>query len=160
MELIEKIKQALCDNSPFDDDKPDDYEGEAQAALTALIEHAGQDGVQQSDRDAAQAIYNGESIFAQAGVKARDGHELVQAFARHRATAFAAGKAAREREIEEQQGVIKRLITANRVLRQGLHGLMDSEDASEIATLLTTGQSVDWDAYPEATRRAIERGEV
>ena len=66
----------------------------------------------------------------------------------------------RDAQLEEQQGVIKRLLTANRVLRQGLHGLVDSEDASEIATLLTTGQSVDWDAYPEATRRAIERGEV
>lgn len=57
--------------------------------------------------------------------------------------------------IEDQHGQIKRLLTANRVLRQGLHGLIDSEDASEVASLLVTGQAIDWDAYPEATKRAI-----
>ena len=91
MELIEKIKQALCDNSPFDDDKPDDYEGEAQAILTALIEHASGDRVTDADENAAW----------ETGIRLAkdDWLKLFQAFARHRATAFAAGKAAREREI-------------------------------------------------------------
>ena len=93
MELIEKIKRALCDNSPFDDDKPNDYEGEAQTVLTALIEHVGGDGVTDADERAAW----------ETGIRLAkdDWLKLFQAFARHRALAFAAGKAARDREIVE-----------------------------------------------------------
>lgn len=99
MSLIEKIARAIHRVEAakgHDYDKMDcvlkaRFEHIAQAALTAIMGEG--DGVQQCDRDAAQAIYNGESIFAQAGVKARDGHELVQAFARHRSTAAAAERA-------------------------------------------------------------------
>lgn len=99
MSLIEKIARAIhrVDAAKGHDyDKMDcvlkaRFEHIAQAALTAIMGEG--DGVQECDREAAQAIYNGESIFAQAGVKARDGHELVQAFARHRSTAAAAERA-------------------------------------------------------------------
>ena len=91
MELIEKIKQALCDNSPFDDDKPDDYEGEAQTVLTALIEHAGQDGVTEGDRSAAIEALNAAERQRSFGGNGTVLSQVRDIFARHRATAFAAG---------------------------------------------------------------------
>lgn len=70
MSLIEKIKQALCDNSPFDDDKPDDYEVEAQAALTVLIEHAGGDGVTEALRAEIERLRDALTTISHEGGQA------------------------------------------------------------------------------------------
>lgn len=60
--------------------------------------------VTQADREAAKSLLGrddaGPSWWSIDSGNA-DNDPLVQAFARHRATAFAAGKAAREREIVE-----------------------------------------------------------
>jgi len=70
---------------------------EMKAALTALIEHAGEDGVTEGDIKAAQEWFTPRGITFEVIPEV----ELADRFARHRATAFAAGKAAREREIVE-----------------------------------------------------------
>lgn len=44
--------------------------------------------VTQEDINAAQAIYNTIPLYAMGEVKARAGHDLVQAFARHRLAAL------------------------------------------------------------------------
>lgn len=51
---------------------------------------------------------------------------------------------------------IKRLRAANRILRLGLNGLVDSSDAAEIADAIAAGEAIDWDRYPPATRAALE----
>lgn len=111
MELIEEMARAmtplLCGGQedalghPLPDKTfesiPQDWQERfkeyAQAALNALIEHAGGDGVTDADERAAW----------ETGIRLAkdDWLKLFQAFARHRALAFAAGKAARDREIVE-----------------------------------------------------------
>lgn len=117
MELIEKMARGIwnCNFHPDDvadgeaerriSDWPEDWAQamrQAQAALTALIKHAGGDGVTEGDRDAAKSLLGrddaGPSWWSIDSGNA-DNDRLVQAFARHRVTAFAAGKAARERAI-------------------------------------------------------------
>ena len=44
---------------------------------------------------------------------------------------------------------------ANRALRLGLYGLIDSEDADAIAVTLEAGGEVDWSDYPESTHAAL-----
>lgn len=76
----------------------------AQVALTALIEHVGGDGVTKADREAAARLngYANWSVWQAAPQHDAEWMELcAHDFARHRATAFAAGKAARDREIVE-----------------------------------------------------------
>ena len=91
MELIEKIVASFQTEWLTEDEK----RALAQAALTALIEHAGGDGVTECDKIEAEAMYE---LFGLTGEQER---QFAQAFARHRATAFAAGRAARDREIVE-----------------------------------------------------------
>ena len=117
MELIEKMARALCSAGSeevglcFRDDDPHEYEcvkscvacrNVARSIATALIEHAGGDGVTEGDRDAAKSLLGrddaGPSWWSIDSGNA-DNDRLVQAFARHRALAFAAGKAARDREV-------------------------------------------------------------
>lgn len=86
MELIEKMKAAIVKVDHSGQATPREV---AQAALTALIEHAGGDGVTDGDRQIAEASL---TVF---------GPSLVELIARHRATAFAAGRAARNGEIVE-----------------------------------------------------------
>lgn len=99
MELIEKMAQAAyeansvsrwCDASDFVKQR---YRDLAQAALTALIEYAGGDGVTQADYDAAARLngYANWSVFKAAPQHDAEWMELcAHDFARHRATAFAA----------------------------------------------------------------------
>ena len=112
MELIEKLQKIIereIDNVPMVLTDPLTLrrlraERLAQAAYAALIEHAGGDGVTEGDREAAASGYfawcSGNPVIPDR-MKAgqADDHSMVQAFARHRATAFAAGKAARDREV-------------------------------------------------------------
>ena len=58
--------------------------------------------------------------------------------------------------IETQAREIERLRLANRALRRGLYGLMDSDDADEIATTLEANGAVDWDKYPPTARALKE----
>ncbi|CAB5225582.1 hypothetical protein UFOVP749_41 [uncultured Caudovirales phage] len=53
-----------------------------------------------------------------------------------------------------------RLLRANHVLRLGLSGMVDSEDALEIADAMARGDAIDWDQYPEATRKALVKPRV
>lgn len=53
-----------------------------------------------------------------------------------------------------------RLLQANHVLRLGLSGMVDSEDALEIADAMARGDDIDWDQYPEATRKALVKPRV
>ena len=113
MELIEKMARAIYrrDQPSFKDadfDKLDSilqaqFKGLAQAALTALIEHVGGDGVTEGDKRAATELMVGPKVAGGDGqtyvLRPPSYSEASEAFARHRATAFAAGKAAREREI-------------------------------------------------------------
>ena len=57
--------------------------------------------------------------------------------------------------IEALSAENERLREANRFLRRGLYGLMDSDDADEIATTLEAGGIVDWDKYPPSARAAL-----
>lgn len=58
--------------------------------------------------------------------------------------------------IEALEAEVERLRMANRALRRGLYGLMDSDDADTIATTLETGGVVGWDKYPPSARAALE----
>ena len=49
-----------------------------------------------------------------------------------------------------------RLRAANRILRLGLNGLIDSNDATEIADAIAAGEAIDWDRYPPTARAALE----
>lgn len=113
MELIEKLQKIIereIDNVPMVLTDPLTLrrlraERLAQAALTALIEHAGQDGVTEGDKRAATELMVGPKVAGGDGqtyvLRTPSYSEASEAFARHRATAFAAGRAAREREIVE-----------------------------------------------------------
>lgn len=59
-------------------------------------------------------------------------------------------------EIERQAAELRSLRAALRVLKIGLNGLVDSEDAAEIANAIAAGEAIDWDRYPPATRAALE----
>jgi hypothetical protein len=62
--------------------------------------------------------------------------------------------------IEALQADKARLLRANHVLRLGLSGMVDSEDALKIADAMTRGDDIDWDQYPEATRKALVKPRV
>jgi hypothetical protein len=62
--------------------------------------------------------------------------------------------------IEALQADNARLLRANHVLRLGLSGMVDSEDALNIADAMTRGDGIDWDQYPEATRKALVKPRV
>ena len=62
--------------------------------------------------------------------------------------------------IEALQADNARLLRANHVLRLGLSGMVDSEDALKIADAMTRGDDIDWDQYPEATRKALVKPRV
>ena len=64
------------------------------------------------------------------------------------------------KEIEALQADKARLLRANHVLRLGLSGMVDSEDALKIADAMTRGDDIDWDQYPEATRKALVKPRV
>lgn len=49
-----------------------------------------------------------------------------------------------------------RLREAIVVLRLGLLGVIDSDDAGAIAWAKHHGEAIDWDQYPEATRAALQ----
>lgn len=51
---------------------------------------------------------------------------------------------------------VERLRAVMRVLKVGLNGLADSEDAAEIADAIVAGEVIDWDRYPPATRAVLE----
>ena len=57
--------------------------------------------------------------------------------------------------IEALSAENERLQKANRFLRRGLYGLMDSDDADDIATTIEAGGIVDWDKYPPSARVAL-----
>ena len=73
----------------------------------------------------------------------------AEAFARHR-----------QQATEALQADNVRLLRANDVLRLGLSGMVDSEDALEIADAMARGDAIDWDQYPEATRKALVKPRV
>lgn len=52
-----------------------------------------------------------------------------------------------------------RLHEAIVVLRLGLLGVIDSDDAGAIAWAKHHGEAIDWDQYPEATRAALQETE-
>ena len=62
--------------------------------------------------------------------------------------------------IETLQSDNARLLRANDVLRLGLSGMVDSEDALAIADAMARGDAIDWDQYPEATRKALVKPRV
>ena len=67
---------------------------------------------------------------------------------------------AQAKTIEALQADNARLLRANHVLRLGLSGMVDSEDALKIADAMTRGDDIDWDQYPEATRKALVKPRV
>jgi hypothetical protein len=54
------------------------------------------------------------------------------------------------------QGYIAVLEAAVTVLRMGLYGFVDSQDADDIAHALMAGASINWDDYAEATRNELK----
>jgi hypothetical protein len=67
---------------------------------------------------------------------------------------------AQAKTIEALQADNARLLRANHVLRLGLSGMVDSEDALKIADAMTRGDGINWDQYPEATRKALVKPRV
>lgn len=111
MELIEKMARAIMDHrSPMQpglqwniesDENRDWYRGLAQAALTALIEHTGGDGVTEGDREVWR-----EAVFDYGGLSIPGEGEdsATQVVARHRALAAAAERARIVAWLREQDG--------------------------------------------------------
>jgi hypothetical protein len=75
-------------------------------------------------------------------------------------TNYCTGCKERQDRIEALQADKARLLRANHVLRLGLSGMVDSEDALKIADAMTRGDDIDWDQYPEATRKALVKPRV
>ena len=96
--------------------------------------------ITQADRDAA------EEHFDLWYPNTAWGYEpLVEAFARHR-----------QQAIEALQADNAKMREAIVVLRLGLLGVIDSDDAGAIAWAKHHGEAIDWDQYPEATRAALQ----
>jgi len=70
--------------------------------------------------------------------------------------AFKLAEADATGRIEALQADNARLLRANDVLRLGLSGMVDSEDAWVIAGDIQRGKDIDWDQYPEVTRAALQ----
>ena len=50
---------------------------------------------------------------------------------------------------------LERYKAANTVLLLALSGLLDSEEARDIAANLIAGKAIDWDNYCESTKQAL-----